>query len=64
MEYVRHTMSLSERAKMEASALETGQVATEQEKQAAKIDLIAMISDIDLSEYMPEEEEEGMSYEE
>ena len=58
MMYLKNLMPLDEQAKLEATSLEQIAQATEQEKQAAKLDYIAMMADIDLSDIEPDEEEE------
>lgn len=63
MKYVKNTMSIAEKQQLEVAGMELTVQATEQEKQAAKLDYIAMMADIDLSEIVTdEEEEEGMPY--
>lgn len=57
MEYLKNTMGIAEKQSLRAARLENAEQATEQEKQAAKLDYIAMMTDIDLSEIVPEEEE-------
>lgn len=58
MMYLKNLMPLNEQAKLEATSLEQAAQATEQERQAAKIDYIAMMADIDLSDIADEEEED------
>ena len=58
MKYIHNTMPLSEQAKLDAARAEQAAQATEQEKQAAKLDYIAMMADIDLSDIDTDEEEE------
>ena len=57
MLYVKNTMNLAEKQKLEVAAMDIAQQANEQEKQAAKLDYIAMMADIDLSEAVEEDEE-------
>lgn len=57
MLYVKNTMNLAEKQKLEVAAMNIAQQANEQEKQAAKLDYIAMMADIDLSEAVEEDEE-------
>lgn len=63
MMYLKNLMPLDEQAKLEATSLEQIAQATEQEKQAAKLDYIAMMADIDLSDIEPDEEEETVNEE-
>lgn len=66
MRYVKNTMGLAERQALEVAGMNIAQQATEQEKQAAKLDYIAMMTDVDLTDVVPEEEtaEEVVTYEE
>ena len=57
MFYVRNTMNLAEKQKLEVAAMDIAKQAGEQEKQAAKLDYIAMMADIDLSEAVEADEE-------
>lgn len=60
-QYVKNTMGIAEKQALEVASMEISDQATEQEKQAAKLDYIAMMADIDLSD-LDDEEEEGMNY--
>ena len=64
MRYVRNGMGIAEKQALEVAAMELDQQATEQERQNAKLDYIAMMADIDLSDIAESEEEEGMIHEE
>lgn len=65
MHYVKSTMSIAEKQALEVAGMDIANQATEQEKQAAKLDYIAMMTDVDLSDILPDdEEEEGATYEE
>lgn len=59
MQYLKNTMGIAEKQRLEVAGMEIAEQATEQEKQAAKLDYIAMMTDIDLSDL--DEGEEGMS---
>ncbi len=62
-QYVKNTMGIVEKQQLEVAGMEINDQATEQEKQAAKLDYIAMMADIDLSDIVSDtEEEEGMVY--
>lgn len=62
-QYVKNTMGIVEKQQLEVAGMEINDQATEQEKQAAKLDYIAMMADIDLSDIVSDtEEEEGMLY--
>lgn len=60
-QYMKNTMGIAEKQALEVASMEISDQATEQEKQAAKLDYIAMMADIDLSD-LDDEEEEGMNY--
>ena len=60
-QYVKNTMGIAEKQALEVASMEISDQATEQEKQAAKLDYIAMMAEIDLSD-LDDEEEEGMNY--
>lgn len=66
MRYVKNTMGLAERQVLEVAGMDIDRQALEQEKQAAKLDYIAMMTDVDLTDVIPEDEEEttegGMPY--
>ena len=62
MIYVKNTMNLAEKQALEAARMDISQQADEQEKQAAKLDFIAMMADIDLSDVAGDAEEEGGIY--
>jgi len=64
MLYVKNTMNLAEKQALEVAQMDISQQATEQELQDAKLDYIAMMADIDLSEIASEPEEEGECYHE
>lgn len=64
MLYVKNTMNLVEKQALEVAQMDISQQATEQELQDAKLDYIAMMADIDLSEIASEPEEEGERYHE
>lgn len=64
MRYVRNSMGIAEKQALEVAEMELDQQATEQERQNAKLDYIAMMADIDLSDIAEGENEEGMRYEE
>ena len=64
MLYVKNTMNLVEKQALEVAQMDISQQATEQETQDAKLDYIAMMADIDLSEIASEPEEEGELYHE
>lgn len=59
--YVKNTMGIAEKQALEVAGMEINDQASEQEKQAAKLDYIAMMADIDLSD-LDDEGEEGMDY--
>ena len=59
MLYVKNTMNLVEKQALEVAQMDISRQATEQELQDAKLDYIAMMADIDLSEIASEPEEEG-----
>ncbi len=61
MEYNKNTMGIAEKQALEVAGMEINDQASEQEKQAAKLDYIAMMSDIDLSD-LDDESEEDMNY--
>lgn len=61
MKYVKNTMGIAEKQALEVAGMEISEQATEQEKQAAKLDYIAMMTDVDLSD-LDDEGEEGMNY--
>lgn len=60
-QYVKNTMGIAEKQALEVASMEISDQATEQEKQAAKLDYIAMMTNIDLSD-LDDEGEEGMNY--
>lgn len=59
MQYQKNTMGIAEKQQLEVAGMEISDQANEQEKQAAKLDYIAMMADIDLSDL--DDEEEGMN---
>lgn len=60
-QYVKNTMGIAEKQALEVASMEINDQASEQEKQAAKLDYIAMMADIDLSD-LDDEGEEGINY--
>lgn len=62
MQYVKNTMGIVEKQQLEVAGMELTEQADAQEKQAAKLDYIAMMADIDLSDIKTDEEEEGVIY--
>lgn len=60
-QYVKNTMGIAEKQALEVAGMEINDQASEQEKQAANLDYIAMMADIDLSD-LDDEGEEGMDY--
>ncbi len=60
-QYVKNAMGIAEKQALEVAGMEINDQASEQEKQAAKLDYIAMMADIDLSD-LDDEGEEGMNY--
>lgn len=64
MKYVKNTMGIAEKQALEVAGMEIAEQATEQEKQAAKLDYIAMMTDVDLTDILPDGEEEVAVYEE
>lgn len=64
MKYVKNTMGIAEKQALEVAGMEIAEQATEQEKQAAKLDYIAMMTDVDLSDILPDDEEEVATDEE
>lgn len=61
MRYVKNTMGIAERQQLEVAGMDIAEQATEQEKQAAKLDYIAMMTDVDLSDILPDEDEEALT---
>ena len=59
MRYQKNTTGIAEKQALEVAGMEIADQATEQEKQAAKLDYIAMMTDVDLSAVLPDDEEEG-----
>ena len=55
-QYVKNTMGIAEKQALEVASIELSEQAMEQEKQAAKLDYIAMMADIDLSDIEDEED--------
>lgn len=64
MKYVKNTMGIAEKQALEVAGMEIAEQATEQEKQAAKLDYIAMMTYVDLSDILPDDEEEVATDEE
>lgn len=60
-QYVKNTMGIAEKQALEVAGMEINDQTSEQEKQAAKLDYIAMMADIDLSD-LDDEDEGGMNY--
>lgn len=58
MQYVKNTMGIAPKQQLEVAGMELTEQATRQEKQAAKLDYIAMMADIDLSDIAVDEEVE------
>lgn len=59
MEYLKNNMGIAEQQSLRAARMENAEQASEQERTAAKLDYIAMMTDIDLSDVVPDETEEG-----
>ena len=59
MEYLKNNMGIAEQQSLRAARMENAEQASEQERTAAKLDYIAMMTDIDLSDIVPDETEEG-----
>ena len=59
MEYLKNKMGIAEQQSLRAARMENAEQASEQERTAAKLDYIAMMTDIDLSDIVPDETEEG-----
>lgn len=59
MKYIKNTMGIAEKQALEVAGYSVAQQAGEQEKQAAKLDYIAMMTDVDLSDIVPDETMEG-----
>lgn len=57
--YLKNTMGIAEKQALEVAGMEINDQASEQEKQAAKLDYIAMMTRVDLSDILPDEEEEA-----
>lgn len=55
--YVKNTIGIAEKQALEVAWMDIAVQATEQEKQAAKLDYIAMMTDVDLSDILPDEYE-------
>lgn len=65
MQYVKNTMGIAEKQALEVAGMKLNDQATEQEVQNAKLDYIAMMTDVDLTDVIPEDEwttEGGMPY--
>ena len=58
MLYVKNTMNLAEKQKLEVAGMDIADQADNQEKQAAKLDYIAMMTDVDLSPIADDESED------
>lgn len=62
--YVKNNMGIADKQAIEVAKMKASVFATEQEKQDAKLDYIAMMADVDLSDIEPENEEmEGVYHE-
>lgn len=61
MQYVKNTMGIAEKQALEVAGMEIAVQATEQERQSAKLDYIAMMTDVDLSDILPDETEEVLT---
>lgn len=59
MRYVKNTMGIAEKQALEVAGMTLNAQATEQEVQAAKLDYIAMMTDVDLSEIQMDDEEDA-----
>lgn len=60
MLYRKNIMGIAEKQKLEIARMEIAGQASEQERQAAKLDYIAMMADIDLSDIETDDTEEAM----
>lgn len=60
MRYVRNSMGIAEKQALEVAAMEIDRQATEQERQNAKLDYIAMMADVDLSDISEDEVEDAI----
>lgn len=64
--YVKNNIGIAEKQAIEVAGMKATVFATEQEKQDAKLDYIAMMADVDLSDIAIEDENmemEGMRHE-
>lgn len=64
--YVKNNIGIAEKQAIEVASMKATVFATEQEKQDAKLDYIAMMADVDLSDIAIEDENmemEGMRHE-
>lgn len=64
--YVKNNIGIAEKQAIEVAGMKATVFATEQEKQDAKLDYIAMMADVDLSDIEAEDENmemEGMHHE-
>ena len=57
--YMNSTIGVKEKAELEVAQIRLVAQATEQEKQQAKLDYIAMMAEIDLADIEPDEDGEG-----
>lgn len=57
MRYVKNNMGIADKQKLEVLGMEIADQAIEQEKQAAKLDYIAMMADVDLADVILEDED-------
>lgn len=64
MRYVRNSMGIAEKQALEVAAMEIDRQATEQERQNAKLDYIAMMADVDLSDIAEDDEGEDANHDE
>nr|DAI45375.1 MAG TPA: hypothetical protein [Caudoviricetes sp.] len=58
MRYIKNTMNPAEKQALEVTRMDITTQANKQELQSAKLDYIAMMADIDLSDVMSETETE------
>lgn len=58
--YVKNNIGIAEKQAIEVASMKATVFATEQEKQDAKLDYIAMMADVDLSDIETEDENAEM----
>lgn len=64
MRYVKNTMDIAEKQKLEVAQMDISSQARRQEQQEATLDYIAMMADVDLSDIATtDDSEEGMVHE-